>query len=141
MGRRCQPLPGRQRPLHPAGRAAARLARTTGALDELPAALASVATAEQLRGRFTDAEVAADEGLRLARETGQKIAEGLSLSTLASVAAFRGDEDRCRQHADAALALAIPRRFGLVAAYANWALAFLDLGSAGPARRCPDSRS
>ena len=108
--------------------AAARLARTTGALDELPAALASVATAEQLRGRFTDAEVAADEALRLARETGQKIAEGLSLSTLASVAAFRGDEDRCRQHADAALALAIPRRFGLVAAYANWALAFLDLG-------------
>jgi ATP/maltotriose-dependent transcriptional regulator MalT len=109
--------------------AAARLARTTGALDELPAALASVATAEQLRGRFTDAEVAADEALRLARETGQKIAEGLSLSTLASVAAFRGDEDRCRQHADAALALAIPRRFGLVAAYANWALAFLDLGT------------
>jgi DNA-binding CsgD family transcriptional regulator len=107
--------------------ASARLARATGALDYLPLALSGVATAEQLRGRFTDAEMAADEGLRLARETGQQIAEGLSLTTLAAVAAFRGEEDRCHQHADAALALAIPRRFGLVAASANWALAFLDL--------------
>ena len=107
--------------------ASARLARATGALDYLPLALSGVATAEQLRGRFTDAEMAADEGLRLAKETGQQIAEGLNLTTLAAVAAFRGEEDRCRQYADAALALAIPRRFGLVAASANWALAFLDL--------------
>jgi DNA-binding CsgD family transcriptional regulator len=109
--------------------ASARLARATGALDYLPLALSGVATAEQLRGRFADAEVAADEGLHLARETGQQIAEGLNLTTLAAVAAFRGEEDRCRQYARAALALAIPRRFGLVAALANWALAFLDLGA------------
>jgi len=109
-------------------RASARLARASGALDFLPLALSGVGTAEQVRGRFADAEVAADEGLRLARETGQRIAEGLNLTTLAAVAAFRGEEDRCREHAGAALDLAIPRQFSLVVASANWVLGFLDIG-------------
>ena len=115
--------------------ASARRARATGALDFLPLALSGVALAEQVRGRFPEAEVAADEGLRLARETGQQIAEGLCLTTLTALAAVRGEEDRCRRYTDAALALAIPRRFGLVAASANWALATLDLsaGRAGAA--------
>src|SRR6185437_15026715 len=108
-------------------RASARRARATGALDFLPLALSGVGTAEQVRGRFADAEVAADEGLRLARETGQRIAEGLNLTTLAAVAAFRGEEDRCREYARAALELAIPRRFSLAAASASWALALLEL--------------
>jgi DNA-binding CsgD family transcriptional regulator len=109
-------------------RASARRARATGALDFLPLALSGVGTAEHVRGRFADAEVAADEGLRLARETGHRIAEGLNLTTLAAVAAFRGEEERCRRYARAALDLAIPRRFSLAAASASWALALLELG-------------
>jgi DNA-binding CsgD family transcriptional regulator len=118
-------------------RASARRARATGALDFLPLALSGVGTAEQVRGRFADAEVAADEGLRLARETGQRIAEGLNLTTLAAVAAFRGEEDRCREYARAALELAIPRRFSLAAASASWALALLELGLGQAAAALP----
>ena len=118
-------------------RASARLARATGALDFLPLALSGVATAEQVRGRFADAEMAADEGLRLGRETGHRIAEGLNLTTLAAVAAFRGEEDRCRQYARAALDLAIPRRFSLAAASATWALALLELGLGQAAAALP----
>jgi DNA-binding CsgD family transcriptional regulator len=118
-------------------RESARRARATGALDFLPLALSGVGTAEQVRGRFADAEVAADEGLRLARETGQRIAEGLNLTTLAAVAAFHGEDDRCRQYARAALDLAIPRRFSLVAASATWALALLELGLGQAAAALP----
>jgi DNA-binding CsgD family transcriptional regulator len=118
-------------------RASARLARANGALDFLPLALSGVATAEQVRGRFADAEMAADEGLRLGRETGHRIAEGLNLTTLAAVAAFRGEEDRCRQYARAALDLAIPRRFSLAAASATWALALLELGLGQAAAALP----
>lgn len=122
-------------------RDSARRARATGALDFLPLALSGVGTAEQVRGRFADAEVAADEGLRLARETGQRIAEGLSLTTLAAVAAFRGEEDRCREFARAALELAIPRRFSLAAASASWALALLELGLGQAAAALPRLRA
>ena len=118
-------------------RESARRARATGALDFLPLALSGVGTAEQVRGRFADAEMAADEGLRLARETGQRIAEGLNLTTLAAVAAFHGEDDRCRQYARAALDLAIPRRFSLVAASATWALALLELGLGQAAAALP----
>ena len=105
--------------------------------DFLPLALSGVGTAEQVRGRFADAEVAADEGLRLARETGQRIAEGLNLTTLAAVAAFRGEEDRCREYAHTALTLAIPRRFNLAAASVAWILAFLELGLGQAAAALP----
>jgi ATP/maltotriose-dependent transcriptional regulator MalT len=111
---------------------AARRARATGALDDLPLALHGVSLVETIRGRFPDGETAADEGLRMARETRQESTECINLAALAVLAALRGDEDRCRGYAQSALALGIPRGFGLVVARTNWALAVLDLGAGRP---------
>ena len=112
--------------------AAARRARASGALDNLPLLLHGVAMAEAIRGRYPDAEAAAAEGLRLARETGQRTSECLNLAVLASITATRGEENRCREYADAALALAIPHGITLAAAWASWALSVLDLGAGRP---------
>jgi len=111
---------------------AARQARTTGALDELPMALHGMSVAEAIRGRYPDADAAAAEGVRLARETGQQTAECLNLASRAVIAARRGEQERCREFADAALTLGLPRRFGFAVARANWALAGLDLGAGRP---------
>jgi DNA-binding CsgD family transcriptional regulator len=112
--------------------AAAHRARTLGALGDLPLALHGVAVAETIRGRYPDAEAAADEGLRLARETGQQAPECLNVAALAVVAALRGDEERCREHAETALAQGIPRGYGLAVGRTRWALAVLDLGAGRP---------
>jgi DNA-binding CsgD family transcriptional regulator len=112
--------------------AAARRARVIGALDDLPLALHGVSVAETVRGRFPEAGAAADEGLRLARETRQETAECLNLAALAVVTALRGDEDQCRGYAEDALALGIPRGFGLAVARTTWGLAALDLGAGRP---------
>ena len=110
----------------------ARQARASGAMDNLPLALHGIAMVETIRGRYTDAEAAAIEGLRLARETGQRPMESLNLASLALIAAMRGEEDRCRESAEAALALAIPYGIASAAVWATWALAVLDLGAGRP---------
>jgi DNA-binding NarL/FixJ family response regulator len=91
-----------------------------------------MSVAETIRGRYPDADAAAAEGVRLARETGQETAECLNLAARAVVAALRGEQERCREFADAALALGVPRRFGFAVARTNWALAVLDLGAGRP---------
>jgi ATP/maltotriose-dependent transcriptional regulator MalT len=121
--------------------AAAHRARASGALDNLPLLLHGVAMAEGIGGRYPDAEAAAAEGLRLARETGQRTSECLNLAVLASITAMRGEENRCREFADAALALAIPHGITLAAAWASWALAVLDLGAGRPAEALSRLRS
>ncbi|TMM35992.1 MAG: LuxR family transcriptional regulator [Actinobacteria bacterium] len=121
--------------------AAARRARAEGALDDLPLALHGVSVAETIRGHYPDAAAVADEGLRLARETGQDSAECLNLAALAVVAALRGDERRCREYADGALAQGIPRRFGLAVGRTQWALAVLDLGAGRPDAALPRLRA
>jgi DNA-binding NarL/FixJ family response regulator len=70
------------------------------------------------------------EGLQLARELGQQ--EATALTVLALIAAWRGDEDACRRHAENALAQAGERRLGAVAAGASWALGLLELGMGRP---------
>jgi DNA-binding CsgD family transcriptional regulator len=119
---------------------AARRARAEGGLDYLPLVLHGVSVAETIRGHFPDAAAAADEGLRLARETGQDSAECLNLAALAVVAALRGEEERCRKYADAALARGIPGRFGLAVGRTRWALAVLDLGAGRPDAALPQLR-
>jgi len=94
-----------------------------------------------IRGRYPDAEAAAAEGLRLARETGQPTSECLNLAVLATVAAMRGEDSRCREHADAALELAIPHGNTLAASWASWALALLDLGAGRTAEAVSRLRS
>ena len=109
--------------------AAARRARATGGLADLPLALHGLSLTHSVRGRFAEAEAAATEGLRLAEETGQEAAACLNLAALVAVAGLRGDDDRCRTLGAQALARSVPRQIGLAVARTNWGIAVLDLGA------------
>ncbi|GAA1104514.1 LuxR family transcriptional regulator [Nocardiopsis metallicus] len=111
-----------------AGRAAA-VARRTGALALLPQALEFLTYAEMWFGRLSLAEESAAEGLRTALESGQDNCASHHRGALAFVAAIRGEEDTCREHAGTALAMAGEHDVGLPAGLAAWALALLDLGA------------
>lgn len=111
-----------------AGRAAA-VARRTGALTLVPQALEFLTYAEMWFGRLSLAEESATEGLRGALESGQDNCASHHRGALAFVAAIRGAEDECREHAGTALALAGEHDVGLPAGLAAWALALLDLGA------------
>jgi DNA-binding CsgD family transcriptional regulator len=113
-------------------RAVAR-ARQEGAVGLLPQALEYLAPVELTAGRLDVAVASASEGLRLARDTGNDTSASRHLTTLAHVAALRGDEDTCRGHATEALERATARGLGLPATLAGYALAMLDLGLGRPA--------
>jgi tetratricopeptide (TPR) repeat protein len=113
-------------------RAVAR-ARQEGAVGLLPQALEYLAPVELAAGRLDAAAATASEGLRLARDTGNDTSACRHLTTLAHVAALRGDEDACRGHAAEALDRAAARGLGLPATLAGYALALLDLGLGQPA--------
>jgi DNA-binding CsgD family transcriptional regulator len=107
--------------------------RAAGTVGTLPMALANLAIAEAIRGLWAEAAANATEGLGLARKFGQPATAGYFLAILAGIAAHQGRADDCRRLADEALALAIPRRLAVVAAFAAWALALLDLTTGRPA--------
>jgi DNA-binding NarL/FixJ family response regulator len=79
------------------------------------------------------AEGIADEGLRLARETGHEVSSCIHLGHLAMIAAIRGREEECRARATEALSIGLPRRLGAGVSHANLALVQLDLGAGRPA--------
>ena len=107
------------------------LLRRIGAIGLLATALDRLAFSEALAGQLADAWLAANEGMRLARELGQQ--DAAALAVLALVEAWRGQADRCRSHAAQALAQAEARGLGAVAAGACWALGLLDLSLGRPA--------
>jgi DNA-binding CsgD family transcriptional regulator len=107
--------------------------RAAGTVSSLTVALGSLALTELLLGRWPDALATANEGLRLARETGQKAMAASFLALLAWPAATQGRGDDCRRLAQEALAAAIPLRHAVVAADASWTLAQLDLIEGRPA--------
>jgi DNA-binding CsgD family transcriptional regulator/tetratricopeptide (TPR) repeat protein len=107
--------------------------RAAGTVGTLTVALANLALAETVLGRWPEAIGNATEGLRLARETGQQATAGYFLVMLAALAAHQGRAEECRRLAGEALALATSRRVTVVAAYAAWTLALLDLTEGRPA--------
>jgi DNA-binding CsgD family transcriptional regulator len=107
-------------------------ARTRSLIGWLPLALMVLATVETLTGRYTAAVAGAREGLRLARETGQRFPIRQFESVLAFVAAVQGDEAGCRDHAGTALGVGVEPRMGPASGGAGWALALLDLGFGRP---------
>jgi DNA-binding CsgD family transcriptional regulator len=102
--------------------------RSRGAVGALPYVLEYVVAVEGMAGELAYARAAGTEGIRLARETGQRTSEAYLLSTLAWIAALRGDEQECRTCAEDALEIATPNRVGLAVACAEWSLATLDIG-------------
>ncbi|GAA2297582.1 LuxR family transcriptional regulator [Nonomuraea roseoviolacea subsp. roseoviolacea] len=102
--------------------------RARGEIGRIPLALLTLTASDLYLGRFNDAVAGAAEGLRLAADTGQPNRAGYLEGMLAWIAAVRGDAAgcsrlaaRCRDRFDA-------NRIVNGLAWAEWALALLDLG-------------
>jgi ATP/maltotriose-dependent transcriptional regulator MalT len=106
--------------------------RAAGTVSSLTLALADLALAEGIMARWPDAIASATEGLRLARETGQPATAGYFLALLAGFAAGQGHAEECQRLAEEALEIAIPRRLAVVAAFATWMMAVLELVEGRP---------
>ena len=102
--------------------------RDAGIASLLAYALVYLANAQLLRGEFLDAIATAEEGLRIAADTGQTAVTGELASTAARLAAITGDEEACRARAAQVRDLSA-RAQTLALAGADCALAMLDLGS------------
>ena len=105
------------------------MARDRGAAAVLLETLGLRAVIALWERRLADAAADADEAVRLADDIGAGNARAVPVTVLAWLAGLRGDEEACRRHADAVLALAIERGLALPAGLATWALAQLDLAA------------
>jgi DNA-binding CsgD family transcriptional regulator len=136
------------------GRRAADMAaecRDAGIAGLLAYALVYLAAAQLLHGEFLDAIATAEEGLRIAADTGQTHVTRELASTAAGLAAITGDEEACRARAAQVRELSAGVQT-LAPAGADCALAMLDLGcgryqsaldwmraaTTGPARHNPE---
>ncbi|MEV0222187.1 LuxR C-terminal-related transcriptional regulator [Streptomyces sp. NPDC050704] len=108
---------------------AAASARARGEAATVPQAMEFRAYAEFWTGRPRAAGAATLDALRQAYTTGQDNGACHLQAALAMFAAVTGDEDVCRERAEAARTYALARGLGLPAALALWALAFLDLST------------
>jgi len=103
--------------------------REAGMAGMLLYALVFVGGAQLLQGEFLDAIATAEEGLRIAADTGQTALTGAFAAIAAGLAAITGDEETCRTRAaQAGESLASAEAFA--SGGASWALTLLDLGSA-----------
>jgi DNA-binding CsgD family transcriptional regulator len=125
--------------------------RDAGIVGLLAYALLYLAHAQLLHGEFLDATASAEEGLRIAADTGQTTVTRELASIAARLAAVTGDEEACRVGVAQVRDLSASGQ-ALSLAGADCALALLDLGSAqyqsalnrmqattaGPARHNPE---
>jgi DNA-binding CsgD family transcriptional regulator len=107
-------------------------ARALGRIGWLPTLLLCLAQALLLDGRHCDALASATEALRIARDTGQSQWASDLNGIMAYLAAAEGDQDRCRQLAEAALAEPASASTSAARAWVQWALGLLDLGRGRP---------
>ncbi|MFI6015219.1 AAA family ATPase [Streptomyces sp. NPDC051243] len=94
----------------------------------LHTALHLLAEAQLALGRYDEAQVSAEEGLAIAEEYGRHHRGTYLRATLATLAALRGEQDRCAGLAEAALERADAHGIALAGAHAQRALGLLDLG-------------
>ena len=111
-------------------------ARTTGAIGDLLFALPRLALAEILTGRWSAAEVSADEAARLSRETSQPGLSAVSFAWLAVLAALTGDETRFQLLVTKTEALANAHALGVfdtqVRDSLHWARGLRELTAGNP---------
>jgi len=96
-------LLGQDRVAQQIGDELSRELRAAGQIGWLPSVLFYAGSAQAYGGRHEEAARTVDEGLRLARDTGQQRWVDALAEPLALLAAARGDERLCRQLADEAL--------------------------------------
>lgn len=116
----------RREAIHHANRAVSN-AREHGALTTLPFALQAQAAAFIGESRFELAYASADEGWRLALDTGQLWPASWNLLRLVEIDAVRGDEELVRAHAAELQALVARTGAAAIGQYAERSLALLDL--------------
>jgi DNA-binding CsgD family transcriptional regulator len=92
-----------------------------------PMALANLAVAEYLAGRWSEAARAAEQALETALQTGQQHNEAFALAVRALVRASRGDPEGCRADAAEAMGIAGERAIAVARINALWALGVLEL--------------
>jgi len=107
-------------------------ARTLGNIGWLPTLLVCLAQALLLDGRHCDALASATEALQVARDTGQPQWASDLNGIMAYLAAAEGDQDRCRQLADAVVAEPASAFISAARTWVHWALGLLDLGCGRP---------
>ncbi|MDV6011611.1 AAA family ATPase [Haloechinothrix sp. LS1_15] len=117
-------LLGDHRTAHELAMETERSSRRHGAMGALPHALAVLARSQLHLGQHGNAKANATEGLRLAREIGQRQTVGYLGAVLAHLAALEGDEAGCTAQVDEVRGLG-----GGHSSYrASCAMALLDLG-------------
>jgi DNA-binding CsgD family transcriptional regulator len=119
-------LLGQDREAQQIGGELSRELRAAGLIGWLPSVLFYAGSAQAYGGRHEEALRTVDEGLRLARDTGQQRWMDALAEPLALLAAARGDEGLCRQLADEALGRA--SRPAWSAPWTASTLGLLDLG-------------
>ncbi|WP_218108528.1 helix-turn-helix transcriptional regulator, partial [Actinacidiphila rubida] len=102
--------------------------RESGGIGRIGTLLFFRAEAEIFQSRLDDAHRTASEGLRISRDTGQGQWVSQLSSTLAHVAALRGDEAECRARVDEALAAGSGSGVAPGAPWTYWSQGLLDLG-------------
>jgi DNA-binding CsgD family transcriptional regulator len=107
-------------------------ARALGRIGWLPTLLTCLAQALLHDGRHCDALACATEALRIARDTGQPQWASDLNAIMAYLAAVEGDQDRCRQLTDAALAEPASAFNSAAEPWVHWALGLLDMGRGRP---------
>ena len=112
--------------IHHANRAVSS-AREQGAVTTLPFSLQVQAAALIGESRFELAYASADEGWRLALDTGQLWAAGWNLMRLVQIDALRGEEELARSHAAELQTLIARTGAAAIGQYAEGSLALLDL--------------
>ncbi|TMS00412.1 helix-turn-helix transcriptional regulator [Nonomuraea basaltis] len=113
---------------HDISAAVAGECRANGEIGKLPLAHVTLAAAELYLGRFRDAVATATEGLQLASDTGQPNRAGYLEGVLAWIAAVQGDAGWCAELAASSYDRFDANRIANGLAWAEWALALLDLG-------------
>jgi DNA-binding CsgD family transcriptional regulator len=103
--------------------------RGRGETGLLPAALLHLGHVQAYLGRHRAARASASEAARVAETIGQREWISQASCLLALLAAFEGDEHRCRSHTDTALHAGPTAR---AVAGVSWALGLLDLGLGRP---------
>jgi ATP/maltotriose-dependent transcriptional regulator MalT len=106
---------------------AVRIAREQALLSVLPLALQKQTSALIAHGRFGLAYATAQEGVRLASDSGHHWGVSWNLANLARLDALRGQEHQARTHAGQALELASFSGAAMLVSFAEWALGLLDL--------------
>jgi len=114
------------------GRAFER-ARGQAAVGALPGLLHLLARDQATTDQWPAAEASYDEGIRLARETGQRVELAAALAGLAWLEARQGREDTCRKHAAEARAACDELGMGTYGIWTIQALGDLELGLGRPA--------